>query len=433
MKDAIMLAAPGSPPELTGSKSSKSSSFHSSSHDRDVVFPNLSDFEEIGLDDHHISRKQHPADQYSTSYPPKLDARQNVSKRPLARVPMQGNRTPAIGTMRDLTSQKRPGYQQRLQSNGVLNDHTRLGVAPSYVMRRGFTSTSTPSLRMTMAKKQQSRSPSPPFSNSKSTSHSLPNDRPRLRQTPSPTLKPTSRRASWQPSKKSVEELEEECHDSDEDVPDDAVIWNVPISPRPPHERAASASASPSTSPGQSPPRSSNRQAMPTSSYASMVPSDDRSNPLRSPLPRSPSKPNFNRGSSMGSFPSSNISEFPKIRAKSWTAALSELSEEAKSLTEALEVHAELEGHEHGTAVKNGARKSLISEKPRSDSSIIELPPIRKTNIMIDPLPISKEKEAVLSRTRPSWLPPKSQKEERKHLKEYQKMMLLSQEAGIYI
>jgi hypothetical protein len=48
---------------------------------------------------------------------------------------------------------------------------------------------------------------------------------------------------------------------------------------------------------------------------------------------------------------------------------------------------------------------------------------------MIDPLPISKEKEAVLSRTRPSWLPPKNPAEERRHLKEYQKMMAQSIEA----
>lgn len=45
---------------------------------------------------------------------------------------------------------------------------------------------------------------------------------------------------------------------------------------------------------------------------------------------------------------------------------------------------------------------------------------------MIDPLPISKEKEAVLSRTRPSWLPPKNPAEEKKHLREYQRMMASS-------
>lgn len=47
---------------------------------------------------------------------------------------------------------------------------------------------------------------------------------------------------------------------------------------------------------------------------------------------------------------------------------------------------------------------------------------------MIDPLPVSKEKEAVLSRTRPSWLPPKDPAEEKRHLKEYQKMMAQSAE-----
>lgn len=48
---------------------------------------------------------------------------------------------------------------------------------------------------------------------------------------------------------------------------------------------------------------------------------------------------------------------------------------------------------------------------------------------MIDPLPISKEKEAVLARTRPSWLPPKCKKEEKRHLKEWEKMMASSAEA----
>jgi len=48
---------------------------------------------------------------------------------------------------------------------------------------------------------------------------------------------------------------------------------------------------------------------------------------------------------------------------------------------------------------------------------------------MIDPLPISKENEAVLSRTRPSWLPPKDPAEEKRHLKEYQRMMAQAAEA----
>lgn len=38
-------------------------------------------------------------------------------------------------------------------------------------------------------------------------------------------------------------------------------------------------------------------------------------------------------------------------------------------------------------------------------------------------LPVSKEKERYLSRTRPSWLPPKCPKEEAKHWREYERMM----------
>jgi hypothetical protein len=70
-----------------------------------------------------------------------------------------------------------------------------------------------------------------------------------------------------------------------------------------------------------------------------------------------------------------------------------------------------------------------MGDKPRIRSAIAELPPLRRTDIMIDPLPISKEKEAVLSRTRPSWLPPKNPAEERRHLREYQKMMTAALES----
>jgi hypothetical protein len=125
----------------------------------------------------------------------------------------------------------------------------------------------------------------------------------------------------------------------------------------------------------------------------------------------------------MGQFP---IHQHAKPRAKSWNEALSELSAETRALTEALEVHAEDEERtmDH--------KKSMIAarlEKQRVRSAIAELPPLRRTDIMIDPLPISKEKEAVLSRTRPSWLPPKNPAEEKKHLKEYQKIMAQSREA----
>ena len=120
---------------------------------------------------------------------------------------------------------------------------------------------------------------------------------------------------------------------------------------------------------------------------------------------------------------------------KSWNIALSELSEEAKSLTEALENHAVLAEQRHEEAVQNGdtTKRPSMEKLSRSKTSAVELPPLRINNLNIDPLPISKEKERVLSRTRPSWLPPKSRKEEQKHLKEYQRMMELSLEAGMHM
>ena len=111
---------------------------------------------------------------------------------------------------------------------------------------------------------------------------------------------------------------------------------------------------------------------------------------------------------------------------------MSELSDEAKSLTEALESHVELSEKSYEEAVQSGLGpiRPSIEKKTRTKTSV-ELPPLRVNNVMIDPLPISKEKEKVLSRTRPSWLPPKDQKEEKKHLKEYQRMMESSLEAGM--
>ncbi|OJJ42920.1 hypothetical protein ASPZODRAFT_1238566 [Penicilliopsis zonata CBS 506.65] len=108
-------------------------------------------------------------------------------------------------------------------------------------------------------------------------------------------------------------------------------------------------------------------------------------------------------------------------RVYSYNVMMSDLSEEAKIITEALEHHADEKRRR-----SDGSNGDLAT---RVSKSLIELPPLQKSNIMIDPLPISKEKEKVLTRTRPSWLPPKDQKEEKRHLKEYKRMMALSREA----
>jgi hypothetical protein len=74
------------------------------------------------------------------------------------------------------------------------------------------------------------------------------------------------------------------------------------------------------------------------------------------------------------------------------------------------------------------ARSNSLSE-PESKSKKPTLPPIRKSDPLIDPFQPSAEKQKYLSRTRPSWLPPKNPKEEKKHLKEYQRMLARIEEA----
>ena len=107
---------------------------------------------------------------------------------------------------------------------------------------------------------------------------------------------------------------------------------------------------------------------------------------------------------------------------------MSDLSEEARALTGILESFASSaeSGSSSGSENRQDERlKKLV--RPRT----IDLPPLRTGNVMIDPLPVSKEKEKVLSRTRPSWLPPKNPAEEKKHLREYQQMMERSQRSGM--
>ncbi|RPA84999.1 RabGAP/TBC, partial [Ascobolus immersus RN42] len=107
-------------------------------------------------------------------------------------------------------------------------------------------------------------------------------------------------------------------------------------------------------------------------------------------------------------------------RSKSWSDAMSELGQDAKELTEALEefsLSQEGEGH---------TNKPLPPPAPRPHT--ITLPPLQGPSPIIDPLPISKEKASVLSRTRPSWLPPKNPSEEKRHLREYKRMMAAAAE-----
>lgn len=395
---------PGSPPDLSGSKSSKSSSFHSSyQSDDNTILSDVGNFEDIGLDDDARAEAEigdfavkTTSNPYDATYA--ADLRNTAKSR--KRLPMattNGNRV-----QRELTAGKkgRPSYPSlQRQIRNATSDG--LGLLPIHngttMSRRGFTSPSAPSLPMM----KRNRSSSPNTARANLSNNAL-----------------KTRRGSWQANRerKTVEELEKECDELDDgdDVPDECFLENVPISPRPPSERMRSIPTSTSTSP-ERPPKSPSAKVRNVGNGTSPKPAEQGE--LRSP------KVGLQRGASMGQFPI-NHDTFPKSRAKSWTAALSELSEEAKALTEALEAHAEDEEKKEDPRQRRSFNSThRLPEKPRIRSAIAELPPLRRTDIMIDPLPISKEKEAVLSRTRPSWLPPKNPAEEKRHLKEYQKMM----------
>ncbi len=402
---------PGSPPELSGSKSSKSSSFHSSyQSDDNTMLSDVGNFEDIGLDDDARAEAEvgefavkTVSNPYDATYAADLRSTVKSQKRmPMATT--NGNRA-----QRELTAvhKGRPVYPSlRGQIRNATSDG--LGLLPihngSTMTRRGFISPSAPSLPMM----KRNRSNSPNMARSNPANNAL-----------------KTRRGSWQVNRerKTAKELEQECDELDDgdDVPDECFLENVPISPRPHSERMKSMPPSTSTSP-ERPPKSPKVKSIGNGTS----PRPAEQGELRSP------KPGVQRGASMGQFPIKHDS-FPKGRAKSWTAALSELSEEAKALTEALEAHAEDEEKRDDPRLRRGystaQTQRAAGEKPRAKSAIAELPPLRRTDIMIDPLPISKEKEAVLSRTRPSWLPPKNPAEEKRHLKEYQKMMASALEA----
>ena len=430
---------PGSPPGLTGSKSSKSSSFHSSSYSgADGTLSDITHFEDVGLDEDLVLSNQDLY--YSKNHKPPNPRLKDFI--------MSSSRSPMTSTAptRELTNGGKRPSSSSLQ--GQIRDTLGNGPAQSLNLpnrrgkRRGSPSPSRPTLAMTaMSNLTRSRSPSP----------SQPLRSPRQ---PRPIPKPITtqhlgmspilgngpvRRGSWQPSRKSIKELEDEINDSDEDLPDDASLWNVPLSPRPAPERiaispTASACASASGSPERPSPLSSSLnsggKALLRSPRLASAVSAKQVFPHRGSVPKSIEKPRYPRGVSTGMMPDDYI--FPKTRAKSWNIALSELSEEAKFLTEALENHAGEAENRQQEALQSGRASTRPSlEKLTKAKTSVELPPLRTNNILIDPLPISKEKEKVLSRTRPSWLPPKDKKEEKKHLKEYQRMMELSLEAGM--
>lgn len=403
-------ALPSSPPDLTESKSSKSSgSFRSSCLTDASGTENFSHFEEIALADSGRNSVDIPGSHH-------------VGKAALSGVP-QGRRQSSSGysrksgmqpvnTLRDTTNTTvvRPQYPSlKGQVNGTL-DQRRRTMPNGRAMQRGSTTPSAISVGASMSARDvsSSRSPSPNDRRSSNSSRS-----PRSATSASDSFalnhRNYNRKNSMLQPRKTIKELEAEYHDSDEEVPDDAVIWNVPISPRPPFGPSAPPS-----------PKRSSSQARLTPDFAFKHPSDPAL--AQASTPRSPKRPSMPHSATVATFPRDSMAS--KGRTTSWAY---DLSNEARELTAALEAHAE-EEREKMVPSSSPPRPSL-NNKLRSKTSIMELPPVQTGNVMIDPLPISKEKEAVLTRTRPSWLPPKSQKEEKKHIKEWERMMAKAAEA----
>ena len=423
--------APGSPPELSSSKSSKSSSYHSSSFSgADGLSPDLSHFEDIGLSD------DHPASLPDLYGPNRYGARPSSYRKSSTNLDGNRNNGSAMPGMRELVNgTSRPMYPSlQGQINNVLNHQSTihsLGPPSGQPPRRGMSSPTMSSLALVaMRNRNASRSPSPRANRTPSSPRSMPVSATGLRPAFTPALKKVpSRRGSWQPSRKTAKEIEKDFHDSDEDLPDDASLWNVPLSPGL-YRTTSSALSSANASPGTSPERASQTDA--SSSRRGIR--SPQSAPLTShrfprrqgSMPASPLQTETPRKMSMSGLPENF--DYPRARSKSWIVAISDLSEEAKSLSQALEAHDRQQESQSQTSTS--PPKASFERLRRSRTALVELPPLRKNNIMIDPLPISKEKEKVLSRTRPSWLPPKNRKEEKKHLKEYQRMMELSLEAG---
>jgi hypothetical protein len=390
-------------PDLTNSKSSKSSSFHSSTASDYMGPSDLSHFEDINLDDASAGPSTFPT-------PSSPSSRVVFENRALSSSSL------TAGT-RSLTGSAKPRYPtpttKASAAQAVQRQHAQL-TAPGKQLRRGFTSPSAPSLTTIglAAPRRSSRSPSP------SSSHT--SARPTLSRKSSHNLEVSpsvavNRRQSWQDAKrKTVKEREAECDDEDDELPEDAVVWNIPMSPRPAHDRSPAPSTCGSP-PQPSPSLSAVSATGPSSTRTSPGPPTSRlPSPSRDPTPTGDSPPSLARQ-----------------RTHTWEDTYGSLDPDAKKITEALEeFQVEVERKQDVERQKPGMARSASLNRPEPKTKKPALPPVRKSDPLIDPFQPSAEKQKYLSRTRPSWLPPKNPKEEKKHLKEYQRMLARIEEAG---
>ena len=403
--------SPGKPGGMTTSRSSS----YTSHLDDASVLSDPSHFEDISLDDVTIAaRRAAPAARdanlrlaipkpQAQPYAPDGLAARSVSSRTLTR---QRDVSQKFLPQRDPTSRSRPSSplppnSRSASPNGSYYEPPRSAGPLHRPPIRSSTSSLYP---------ESLRSPS---------SSNLLGLKPSNQHLPQPR-----RRRSWQSNRdrKPVEDIDIDDDDDDDDIPDGLILDNVPISPRPSRDRPTSQPPSPLLAPLHPPAPPQNRRSVGNGT----PPVATAQGSLRSPTWKSDT-----------ALSDAASAEFPppaKGRAKSWNIAMAGLSPEMKALTTKLEEHSDEvdeEANKRPATWNAGQVYDPTAWDPslkKKSHSHLNLPPLR-TNLMLDPLPISKEKEAVLSRTRPSWLPPKDPAEERRHLRQYQKMMASSLEA----
>ncbi|CAK1367941.1 unnamed protein product [Cercospora beticola] len=432
-------SVPSSPPELSYSKSSKSSSSLTSDDELCVSgqeggLSKHGHFEEVVLEEEGGSD-----DREDSNLPP--DSRPTLRRPPpksltTGAVARRRSGTGTSPPPRPLTNGVRQARYPSLQGavSGALRDQS-LNLPHVRSMQRAVSSPTLTHMHH-QAQRFPSRSPSPnkPYAQNGqcSSPQTIAGSTPKASYESQGSA---SRRPSWQPSRKSTKELEAEYNDEDEDVPEDAILENVPISPLPGHYTVP-LSPNPLPSGHRSTTPSPNRRPGPHANMHSANIPKGAKRPNGMPRsPKYPHRPKIPHANTVAAIPMDPRSR--QFRSKSWTE---DLNYEARELSQKLEEYAERLSQEKRSASNSGTN-SAASSPPRSSwskpagtgSSLPSvpsgLPPLQKGNIMIDPLPISKEKEAVLSRTRPSWLPPKDPQEEKKHLKEFQQMMARAAEA----
>ncbi|KAK9450704.1 rab-GTPase-TBC domain-containing protein [Limtongia smithiae] len=175
----------------------------------------------------------------------------------------------------------------------------------------------------------------------------------------------------------SVKSMDSDRSADDVEVPQDIIFWNVPLTPGAGEKSLSSSPAKQRTS------------YFPSSRDSRVMAAQS------SPMPR---------------------------RTSTWESAMSNLSTEAKDLTVALEQYRETKEIQSRQKMRERRSRQDSASKSASDAKAYR-------PVILPHVPTTDEELAVDSMTRPASLPRKTKEEEEKHLREFRRMLKLSQEA----